>query len=131
MRSEALLNGRCCDGANRLRANNVVPNTETSTRQLPRSDVEVESGGRQHCASRKGILGAVEVRYGYDHRIGRLERPDLRSMVVAGDIRLQRCFAAACSLHLREIKVKQYKRRSGLRGGVYHLSGTNDRCPID
>ena len=89
---EALLNGRCLDRANRVGCNNVVSNGGRSTRHFPRRDVVVESNGHQHRTSRQRILTAVVVRHWYDDRVGRLQRPDLGSVIVSGDIRLQSCF---------------------------------------
>src|SRR6185369_9041450 len=129
---EALLNRRCLDSANRVGCNNVVPNAEGSTCQFPRRDVEVEIGGQQHCASCQGILSAVVVRRWYDNRVGSLQRPDLGSVIVSGDVRLQSCFCAtARSLHLGKIEVKQNNRRTCYRGGVYHPSASNDHVATD
>ena len=115
---EALLNGRCLDSANRVGRNNVVPNGGASTRHFPRRDVEVESNGNQHCASRQNILTAVVVRRWYDDRVGGLQRPDLRSVIASRDIRLNIFSAARCSRQLGKIDIKQYKRRACYRSGI-------------
>ena len=119
---EALLNGRCLDRANRVGCNNVVSNGGASTRHFPRRDVEVESNGNQHCASRQNILSTVVVRRWYDDRVGGLQRPDLRSVIASRDIRLKSFSAARCSRQLRKIDVKQYKRRACYRSGIDHPS---------
>src|SRR5919205_268287 len=49
-KAPSLLNHyRLCGGANRCRCNDVVPNGHASTRQFARGDVELESGGHEHC----------------------------------------------------------------------------------
>src|SRR6185369_8326297 len=102
---EALLNGRCLDRANRVGCNNVVSNGGASTRHFPRRDVEAESNGNQHCASRQNILTAVVVRRWYDDHVGCLQLLDLRSLIASRDICLKSFSAARCTSKMRKIDV--------------------------
>src|SRR5262245_51822066 len=77
----------CSDSANRRSVNHIVPNADASTRQLPCINVEAETSGHQHGASRQFILSSgVEVWSRYDDCVGREKRPDLVSVIVSGDI---------------------------------------------
>ena len=89
---------------------NIVPNGDSSTRNLAGADVEVKSGGYQHCLSRQGTLSGVKVRTRNDDRVRSLQRSDLLSVVAARDISLQSRFCAPTrALQAGQIQVKQYK----------------------
>ena len=122
----------CSKVANRLFGDNIVPNGDSSTRNLAGADVEVKSGGYQHCLSRQGTLSGVKVRTRNDDRVRSLQRSDLLSVVAARDISLQSRFCAPTrALQAGQIQVKQNERRARRRSGVYYSSSSNKHVASD
>src|SRR5690348_10602037 len=125
-RRKALLRGRaggryCAHRRSRWR---VVANTDASTRHLPCTGIEVESDVHQHCFSGQRTAIDIVVRHRDDDRVGRLERPQLTSVIVSSGIDNLTLQATARSLHAGKIEVQQDHRSGhGIVDVNYHAAG--------